>query len=231
MTAIANLRLTAKLIPIIAPFMAKRDVRYYLLGVNVRPHKGGGAIICATDGHALGAILDREAVRDAEVTLRIDPRMLQACAAGVGNDRIVKVINDRLAVAEGPRESEVYIQAGNPVLGDSKTFPRYERVIPKLKNVKPGMLGCYGPILIAQVERAANAAKKASRSKVSSESFIQFFNVGDEKGSGIIRLGNAPDFVGVLMSMRVDSLSPFVPTWTDSIPRADDLAGMTGGAA
>ena len=82
----ANLSLTAKLLPIIAPFIAKADIRYYLNAINVRPHKDGGAIICATNGHALGAIYDRDAVCEHEVILRFDGRMQQACATGLADD-------------------------------------------------------------------------------------------------------------------------------------------------
>lgn len=224
MSAITNLRLTAKLIPIIAPFIGIDDIRYYLRGINVRPHKDGGAVICATNGHALGAIHDPDAVCDVEVTLRLDPRMMQACAASIAKKRIVTVLNGRLAVVEGPVDAEVYIQAGDPLIDGSCTYPRYEKVIPKAGSMKPGMLGAYDARYIALVERAAAAATKAQGSAKCSA--IRFFNVGDENGCGVVRLESAPDFVGVLMPIRVEPLSPLVPAWTERVPQADDLAGM-----
>ena len=36
-------------------FAARKDVRYYLLGVCVQPNPLGGATMVATDGHVLGA--------------------------------------------------------------------------------------------------------------------------------------------------------------------------------
>jgi hypothetical protein len=223
-STITNLRLTAKLIPIIAPFIGVCDIRYYLRGINVRPHADGGAVICATNGHALGAIHDPDAVCDAEVTLRLDPRMLQACAALIKNDRVIKVLNNRLAVFEG--EVEVYIQAGDPVIDPSVAYPRYEKVIPKNERVKPGLIGAYNAKLIALTERAAVAAAKAKRSNRYEDVAISFFNVGDENGCGVVRVAAAPEFIGVLMPMRVDPLIEFVPAWVARMPEVDDLAGM-----
>jgi hypothetical protein len=225
MSAIDNLRLTAKLIPIIAPFIGVCDIRYYLRGINVRPHADGGAVICATNGHALGAIHDPDAVCDAEVTLRLDPRMLQSCGARVKESRIIKVMNGRLVVVEGQAETEVYIQAGDPLI-DGCTYPRYEKVIPKAERVKPGMLGTYNYGLIALVERAAVAAAKAKRSNRYDDTAIHFFNVGEDNGCGVVRFNAAPEFVGVLMPMRSDARLSFVPSWAERLPREDDLAGM-----
>ena len=40
-------------------FSGKADVRYYLNGVYLEPHKGQGTYIVATDGHRLGVFLDK----------------------------------------------------------------------------------------------------------------------------------------------------------------------------
>ncbi|NHZ94593.1 hypothetical protein [Massilia sp. CCM 8734] len=223
---ISNLRLTAKLIPIIAPFIAKNDIRYYLSGVNVRPHKSGGAIICATNGHALGAIHDREAICDEEVTLRLDARMLQSCAGNIHGNRIIKVLNDRLVVVEGDSEAEAYIQAGDPVIDPVAAFPRYERVIPELSTIQPGLLGSYSADLVALLERAATAAAKSNGTSKIKFNGIQFFNVnGNACGSAVARIPAAEDFIGVIMPMRADAVVG-VPSWCGQMAKVDDLAGM-----
>jgi len=225
----ANLRLTAKLLPIIAPFIAKNDIRYYLNAINVRPHKDGGAVICATNGHALGAIHDRDAVCEHEVILRFDTRMQQACAGGLKCARTIVMIGDRLAVIEDERD-EIYIQAGNPVV--EATYPRYERVIPKAETLQPGLVGMYGAPLIALCEKAAAAAAKVGEVRLRGYSGLHFFTVnGDPNSSAVVRLGAAADFVGVLMPMRGDMALLPAPAWVAALPEVDDLASMTKVAA
>lgn len=227
----ANLRLTAKLLAIIAPFIAKNDIRYYLNAINVRPHKDGGAVIVATNGHALGAIHDRDAVCEHEVTLRFDGRMQQACATGLKSDRAVVMLGDRLAVVEDGG-AEVYIQAGRPDV--ECQYPRYERVIPKVETLQPGLVGMFGAPLIALAEKAASIAGKVSEKHLRGNCALQFFNVKDNaNSSAVFRTPAAPQFVGVLMPMRDDYNLPAAPEWVAALPAVDDLASMakTAGSA
>jgi hypothetical protein len=225
----ANLRLTAKLLPIIAPFIAKADIRYYLNAINVRPYAGGGAIICATNGHALGAIHDPDAVCEHEVILRFDSRMQQASAAGLNNSpRQIVMIGDRLAVVDHGG-ADVYIQAGRPDI--EATYPRYERVIPKLEDLQPGLPGTFGAPVIALAQKAAIAAGKVllrgSRASVG----MAFFSKKDNPGCAVFRLGCAPSFVGVMMSMRGENNLPAAPAWVAALPGVDDLASITATSA
>jgi hypothetical protein len=221
----ANLRLTAKLLPIIAPFIAKNDIRYYLNAINVRPHKDGGAVICATNGHVLGAIYDKDAVCEHEVTLRFDVRMQQACAAGLKNNREVVMLGERLAVVENGA-TEVCIQAGNPVI-EGLPYPRYERVIPKAETLQPGLIGMFGAPLIALAEKAAIIAGRMGEKQSRGYSGMQFFSVKDASNASVVfRTPAAPEFVGVMMPMRDDYNLPAAPTWVASLPPVDDLASM-----
>lgn len=222
----ANLRLTAKLLPIIAPFIAKADIRYCLNGINVRPHKDGGAIITATNGHALGAIHDPGAVCEHEVTLRFDTRMQQACATGLSSDREVVMVGGRLAVVE-KGGLEVYIQAERPEIEGN--FPRYERVIPKEESLRPGLLGTYGAKVLVPAENAALAAAKLFSRHFTG---MQFFNVnGDANASAVFRLPVAPGFVGVLMPMREDIFKSAVPAWVTDLHTAAEATATAGSAA
>lgn len=223
----AKLRLTAKLLTLILPFKAKSDVRYYLNGINVRPHKDGGAIITATNGHALGAVHDRHAVCEHEVILRVDARMQQACAVGLADEREVVMIGDRLAIIDKTGQ-EVYIQAGKPDIEGN--FPRYERVIPKVETLQPGLLGTYSASVLAPAEKAALAAAKQNGRTIYCG--MQFFNVnGDPNGSAVIRLPVEPNFVGVLMPMRDDVLKSATPAWVVDLHAADAAANQARSAA
>lgn len=224
----AKLRLTARLLPLVLPFMAKTDIRYYLNGINVRPHKAGGAIIVATNGHALGAVHDRHAVCEHEVILRFDARMSQACAVGLADEREVVMVGDRLAIVDKAGQ-EVYIQAGQPEIEGN--FPRYERVIPKVETLQPGLLGTYSASVLAPAEKAALAAAKQSTGR-STFSGMQFFNVnGDPNASAVIRLPVEPDFVGVLMPMRDDVLKSATPSWVTDLHAADAATNQARSAA
>lgn len=227
----ANLRLTAKLIAIVAPFIAKADIRYYLNGINVRPHKDGGAIICATNGHALGAIHDRDAVCEHEVTLRLDSRLRQACLAGLQNGRSIVMLGERLAVVEDGG-NEVYIQAGKPEIDCERMYPRYERVIPKAATLQPGLVGMFGAPLIALAEKAAITAGKVGEKGSRGYTGVQFFNVKDAaNSSAVFRVPAAPEFVGVLMPMRDDWNLAGAPDWVGSLHAVDDLANMAAGGS
>jgi len=229
MTKHAKLSLTAKLLPIVAPFIAKADIRYYLNAINVRPHKDGGAVICATNGHALGAIYDPDAVCEHEVILRFDGRMQQACASGLANDRCVVMIGDRLAVVEHGY-AEVYIQPGDPEI--EANYPRYERVIPKLESLQPGLPGTFGAPVMALAQKAADAAGRALQKRSHGAVGMTFFTKKDDANSpAVFRLHCVPDFVGVLMGMRDDTRLPAAPAWVAALPVEDDLASMTKTAA
>lgn len=220
MTIHKNLRLTAKLIPIIAPFIGRNDIRYYLCGINVRPHKDGGAVICATNGHAMGVIYDRDAVCDQEVTLRLDVATVAACAARPSINRYLSLINNRLTVTCSDREA--CIQADNPII-DYDKYPNYLTVVPKNDAMQPGMIGGYSEHVLALINRAATAAMKSkSTSKFGNP--ITFFNSnGDAQKPVIARIDSTPDFIAVLMPMRSDAIATPVPEWIGLVPVKSDL--------
>lgn len=220
-----NLKLTANLIGTVAPFIGLNDIRYYLRGISVRPHKNVGAVICATNGHALGAIYDPSAVCEAEVIIHIDARTLAACAAKSMTKRYLVIINNRLAVVD-THGVEICIQAGNPVIEGK--FPDYANVIPSADKLTPGLAGSFNRTYLRQGDLAAQACGKASGS--SKVVGVQFFSVGgDPNLTTIIRVPAMPNFIGALMPMREDVLSP-VPEWVGLTQPSDDLKDMKAAA-
>ena len=65
-------------LPMLAAFMAVKDVRYYLNGFHVKPHPDSGVILTATDGHRLVTIHDKEGQADGEYILPISKPLLAA---------------------------------------------------------------------------------------------------------------------------------------------------------
>lgn len=211
-----NLRLSARLVALVTPFMAAKDIRYYLCGVNVRPHPDGGAVICATNGHVLGAVHDKDAVCDHEVILVISTNTVVALKARGDGGRFLAMRHGRLAVLEGERE--VSIQPGDPVLVGK--YPQYQNVIPPLSSLKPGMVGQFNTAYIALLDRVAKIACR----QVGPLQSVTFYNVtGNPRSSAIARLSAEPNFVAVLMSQSPDDLV-VLPDWCAGIKPKDDLA-------
>ena len=65
-------------LPMLAAFMAVKDVRFYLKGFHVKPHPDCGVILTATDGHRLVTIHDKNGQSDGEYILPISKSLLAA---------------------------------------------------------------------------------------------------------------------------------------------------------
>ena len=211
-----NLVLTAKYLPIVAPFIAKSDPRYYLAGINIRPLAAGGVTIAGCNGHVLGVFHDPAGVCTTEVTLAISIELLTACAGGINTDRTVEMRAGRLTVLD-KFGTEIYIQAGNPVINPDKPYPRFEKIIPAEKDISAGLMGCINAMLLTKLNTAAAAARKAldMRKCFRSHHGMTFFNSGaDGDKKTIARLDFSPNFLAVVMPLRPESdISTPLPVW------------------
>lgn len=217
-----KLRVSAKLVALVTPFMAKADIRYYLNGINIRPHAAGGAVICATNGHVLGAVHDPDAVCEHEVILHITPGTA-AALKGRGNGRRELVMrHGRVAIME--EDIEVSLQPGDPLVEGK--FPQYQNVIPPADRLKPGLIGQFNTAYIALLDTVAKiACPKAGPLRA-----VTFFTVdGQPKGSAVARLLAERNFLAVLMPQSPDVMAP-TPTWCSAVPPKDDLAAAAGAA-
>lgn len=113
-----KLHIPALAIAFLAPFIAQKDIRYYLNGLNVRPlsaEEGGGVLLAATNGHIAGLWHADDATCERQATLHITPETVEACCQN-SNVRHVTIINNRLAVIEQVGNKppvEIYIQPSN----------------------------------------------------------------------------------------------------------------------
>lgn len=206
----ANLKLSAHLIPVITPMMAVNDIRYFLNGINVRPHPDGGAVICATNGSMLAVIYDRNAVCDVEVTVRIDARTVVACTCREQAARKLMIWGGRLAVID-KYGNEIHVQPAQPVVDGQ--FPDYGKFFPEPESLQSGLLANIDSSLIAAVDKSAKAYQKAFMRDNHSRG-LAFFNVdGDPKKPAIARLGGAADFLAILMPIRTDPIGDAIPAW------------------
>lgn len=210
-----DLVLTAKFLPIVAPFLAVGDPRYYLGGINVRPLADGGVMICASNGHILGAYHDPDGVCEHEVTIYVSQAMLAACAARIGDDRQVVVRAGRLAVVDKFND-EICIQAGNPFADPSVPFPRIEKLLPAGDDLQPGLISCINGTLLTKLTSAAANANKA-QGLPSRRGFhgLVFFNKGGNPDAlSIARLDFDRAFLAVIMPLRpARDVSDPLPAW------------------
>lgn len=214
--AISKMRLTAKLIPIIAPFLAVDDIRYYLAGVNVRPHPSGGAVICATNGHVLAMMYDRDAICEQEVIIHVDKRAVKACAKMTRDARQLVMLDGRVAIVEGHGE-EVYIQPGKPVIAGAQ-FPRYEAVIKSGEGYTTGLHGHFNAHYVAMVQGVANSMVRAN---IGDSSRSVTFFTHDKVENAIARVGGAGDFLAILMPMQAKKIDVAIEAW---VPRQTTAA-------
>jgi len=113
-----KLKLPALAIAFLAPFIAQKDIRYYLNGLNVRPlsaEEGGGVLLAATNGHIAGLWHAADATCERQATLHITSETVDACRQK-SNVRHVTITNDRLAVIEQVGKQppvEIFIQPSN----------------------------------------------------------------------------------------------------------------------
>lgn len=202
-----RLCLSAMRVAVVAPFMAKQDPRHYLNGINVRPHPEGGAVICATNGTIMGAVHDKFAVCDQEVTLQLHPSIVIACRAHHSDRRQLVMFKGRLAVTEG--DQEICIQPGDPVItGDA--FPRYERVIPSEAALRPGLKGNFQVRLLATLQDAIKVVNSGKRAYAP----IYFFHVdGDANCVGVARSACLDEFVAVVLPVHDQAPDSSTPAW------------------
>lgn len=211
-----SLVLTARFLPIVAPFVSISDPRYYLTGINVRPLASGGVTICGCNGHVLGVYYDPDGVCHQEVTLSVSREVLAACGAGIDDERTVVMRNGRLTVLDKFGE-DVCIQAGNPVLDSTIPYPRIETVVPDAVDLRRGLMACVSGTLLTKLISAAASARRALSLPRCLRGLdgLAFFNVnGDVDKCTVGRLDFAPEFLAIIMPMRpLHDISQPLPAW------------------
>ncbi|WP_288074812.1 hypothetical protein [Pseudomonas sp.] len=124
-------------------YKAKKDIRYYLEGVYIRPlpdEAGGGVLGIATNGHVLAMWHDEAGHADCAAILKIRRELAAACGRRyrLDGDPMLVLRDNRLACVVG--ENEVYVQphegrtnaTGVEPWEIAGRFPDVGRVIPDL---------------------------------------------------------------------------------------------------
>lgn len=218
------LKLPCEHLEYIARFMASADVRYYLNGINVRPHPDGGVAIAATDGHALIVHREREGQCSGEMTLQLRPATLAAAKAKPAT-KTLQLHGNRLTVHQG--HDEIFVQAGDPIIGG-----RYPDVFEQLRRypeneLKPGLIGSYNmPYLLRLLQPKARSRNPFGTFYTHS----RWDPVVKPNQYDVRTLLFFPDFmrgaVVVIMSVRTDHDGKF-PEWLATMPGAPPVVSET----
>jgi len=202
----SGLRITAdaSLVPLLAPFAAECDIRYYLNGLGIeaagdRP----GLYLIATDGYRMMVAYDADGTIEGDdglgVIIKKPPGLVSACRAktkaGIAPYMVVQ--GGRLSVGydkdHAGKETELYVGPGLPFI-DGK-FPDWRRVLPDFATLKPGFSGPVNAHLLASF--SGLAPKKA----LWGFSAMRTWQAERNKQI-VIQFQAHPNLVGILMPMR-----------------------------
>lgn len=203
-----KLTIPTAILAAVAPFMAKKDVRYYLNGARIESEHGYIRAI-ATDGHAL-AVCDAPGTE--AVLACILPREAVEWAVKAGGDVVLEWDGfvGALTTAAG---------VSMPVKLIDGRFPDYQAVIPILGD-KPEHVGGFNPELLSLIAKATAGLKKAG--KTSRHPGVTLFGNGPERSIGFLMNG---------LLDRVRLLGCIMPMRDTMAARSDFSISRAGGAA
>lgn len=210
----------------LAPFVSTEEARFYLQGIGVFPHKDDGVLLVATNGHTMGVIHDSDGETNGDWICPVTPLMLQAMKADMRSawdeddgeyqydargriPHLLHFVGDvaYLTAAEflGKKVDRI---GKHHVLADyapaiDGTFPEWRRVIPtELPAPAPVPFNAEYLAKFGRVARIRNHLAKP---------LVTLFN-GEREGPAVVRVDGVPEFVGVLMPVRLEPFEP-LPDW------------------
>lgn len=156
-------KFAAKWLHLLAPFVAKNDIRYYLHGICVRKSPKGGVWLTATNGHQMSVVHDEAGTITGadEVIIRFEASMLKAapkpdgCYPTKKGDHPVEpqVLLDGQRVYIAPSLDEVgtkherYVMPGLAIIEGK--FPDTTRLLPAPGDLVPGHPGAINAAYLA----------------------------------------------------------------------------------
>jgi len=188
------------------PFVSSDDVRYYLMGVNLRPLEDGSVMIAATDGHRFIVIRDREGFIEDEIVVHVAKDAIKHADSKVTFD----VMSNGQVLWNDQVTTPVFIQPGNSII-DGK-FPRIETVVDTL-GYQEGISGAVNMSFLSDALKIKVGSKAPS---------IRFFT-RDSDSPLLFLLGGIGEIeiLGGIMKTRGDA--EWLPTWLPA-PGAFELS-------
>lgn len=134
-----------KYVPLVAPFVPKRDIRYYLNGLRIEAAGDrDGVYIVGCDGHRLTVAYDKDGKLEGDdgagLIMRMPRQLVSACKASSSVPLKVVCHGDHICVGD---ESDVphgaletYVLPGKPWIEGN--YPKWRQVLPCWDKLKPG---------------------------------------------------------------------------------------------
>ena len=191
-------------------FMAVKDIRYYLQGIQV-VQNNRGTYIESTNGHVLGRLLIDETpcAVTASVLVPSDAVKTLGASGKKGNETLHFTIDGVKISVISPDGSTMTVQA------HQARYPDCDRVVPEIYNDTPSECSTYNPEYIMAFYDCAKDLGSSGKSVT-----VQIKQRGSQ--SGIVNIDSEPLFVGIIMPMREHNIVT-VPAWCSRAKTLDTV--------
>ena len=191
-------------------FMAVKDIRYYLQGIQV-VQNNRGTYIESTNGHVLGRLLIDETpcAVTASVLVPSDAVKTLSASGRKGNETLHFTIDGVKISVISPDGSSMTVQA------HEARYPDCDRVVPEIYNDTPSECSTYNPEYIMAFYDCAKDLGSSGKSVT-----VQIKQRGNQ--SGIVNIDSEPLFVGIIMPMREHNIVT-VPAWCSRAKTLDTV--------
>jgi DNA polymerase III sliding clamp (beta) subunit (PCNA family) len=181
-------------------FMAVKDIRYYLQGIQV-VQNNRGTYIESTNGHMLGRLLIDETPCAVECSVLVPSDAVKTLSASgkKGNETLHFTIDGVKISVISPDGSSMTVQA------HEARYPDCDRVVPELSADCPNECSTYNPEYIMAFYDCAKDLGSSGKGTA-----VQIKQRGNQ--SGIVIIDSEPLFVGIIMPMReINTVT--IPAW------------------
>lgn len=190
-----------KFIPLVAPFAAKLDIRYYLNGIRVeaagdRP----GVYIVGCDGHRLTVAYDKTGIIEGVeggVVMRVPPQFISACKARSSLPLKVICEGDRISInvenGTAHSERETYVMPGKPWIEGN--YPKWRDILPCWADLKLGFASEVSSVYLADYLKLNSGGRYG-------DGLVFWQTVGG--APIVVQHTSQPEIVSILMPRRTD---------------------------
>ena len=191
-------------------FMAIKDIRYYLQGIQV-VQNNRGTYIESTNGHVLGRLLIDETpcAVTASVLVPSDAVKTLGASGRKGNETLHFTIDGVKISVISPDGSTMTVQA------HEARYPDCDRVVPEIYNDTPSECSTYNPEYIMAFYDCAKDLGSSGKGTA-----VQIKQRGNQ--SGIVNIDSEPLFVGIIMPMREHN-TVTIPAWCSRAKTLDTV--------
>lgn len=209
-------RVMLRALAMLLPLLGAEETRYYLGGFSIEPHPAGGALIVATEGHAMGVFYDVNAIVDRAVLWQPSRALRGACGSyrqeiddGGNGERRGMWIDNNMVDLTSPTW-------GTDLLADGKTkFVDWRRALP---TAFAEAAYCFNTEIMARFARVGEFT--------GAPLVVRNFNAPGIPGGHsplAIAAADEPHFFGALMPLLPSTKLTALPDWLQ-LPPAKEVS-------